>query len=130
MGARSETGLPRGVATDPPTRHEPGAADEKAAHRAHVAQLAQLFRSRPCEIIDWRELDALVGANYMQRISECRRTMKLNIECVPRYAEIDGRRKRITGDYRLRPEALGRDAADLSKAVEQDLFTDLAEWQR
>ena len=118
------------MATTQPQQHEAGAADEKAAHRAHCDQLAQLFQSRPFQVIGFETLVALVGANYMQRISECRRTMSLNLECVPRYAMIDGRKKRITGDYRYRPDALGRDAADLTKAVAQDLFTDLAGWQR
>ncbi len=96
---------------------------ETSAHQAHRALILALFRSRPHQVVSWQELDRLVGANFMQRISEARRGEDgLKIECVPRYAEIDGRRKRITGDYRWRPEALGRDAADYAAYKPCSLF--------
>jgi hypothetical protein len=85
------------------------------------------FRAHPYEVITWDILQGLVGRNFQQRISEARRQLKMNIENVPQFSA-DG--KRLTGAYRFRPEALGRDGADLTKAKEQDLFTDLAEWQR
>lgn len=102
-------------------------ATEKAAHAYHRDILAAYFRARQYEVVTWETLEQLVGRNYQQRISEARRQLKMNIENLPQYNS-DG--KRLTGAYRFRPEALGRDAADLTKAKEQDLFTDLAGWQQ
>ena len=102
-------------------------ATQKDVHRGHRDSIAALFQARPFEVVSHEELEKLVGRNWQQRISEARRQLKMNIENVPR-RDADG--KRLTGDYRYRPDALGRDAADLTKAVAQDLFTDLAGWQR
>ncbi len=107
-------------------------ATEKATHAAHRASLLALFRARPFEEISGQALKELVGDNYMQRISEARRGEDgLKIECVPRYAEIDGRRKRITGDFVWRPEALGRDAAWSATPQRLPLYDGpISGWQR
>ncbi len=102
-------------------------ATEKDVHTGHRDQLAAYFRSHPFQVVTWETLEELVGRNYQQRVSEARRQLTMNIENVPRHSP-EG--KRLTGDYRFRPEALGRDGADFTKAKEQDLFTDLAGWQR
>ena len=102
-------------------------ASTKALHLGHRDVLAAFFRDHPFQVVTWELLEQMVGRNYQQRISEARRQLDMNIENVPRRSP-EG--KRLTGDYRFRPEALGRDAADLTAATAQDLFTDLAEWQR
>ena len=94
---------------------------ETSVHAAHRDALAVLFRGRPHVEISAVECRILVGENYMQRISEARRQLQMNIECVPQYAMICGKKKRISGAYRYRPDAIGRDAADLVRAVPQDL---------
>lgn len=99
----------------------------KADHVAQRDALAALFRAAPHTIIRHEELEALTGRNYQQRISDARRDLRMNIENVKRYGA-DG--KRITGDYRFRPAALGRDAADLTHAQPVNLFTgQLSGWQ-
>lgn len=97
-------------------------ATTKDTHRGHRDALAAHFRARPHRVIRWQALVDLVGLNFMQRISEVRTQLHMNIECVPRFAirrDGDGKPhvKRVTGDYRFRPEALGRDAADTWSAT-------------
>ena len=86
-------------------------ADEKAAHVAHRDAMVAIFRAEPHQTISYERLLAITP-NFMQRVSEARQVLKAEgvLENVPRYAMIDGRRKRITGDYRFRPAALGREA--------------------
>lgn len=84
--------------------------DEKAHHQSQRDQLARLFASRPHDLIRHEELEALVGRNYQQRISEVRRQLRLNIENVPRRDPLT--LKLLSGDYRYRPNVLGREAAD------------------
>lgn len=106
-----------------------------AAHQAHRDKIAAYFQARPFQVVRWQDLIALVGLNFMQRLSNCRTELSMNIECVPRYAirrDATGQphAKRITGDYRWRPHALGRDAADLVNAQPVNLFTgELSGWQ-
>ena len=106
-------------------------ADQKSDHRAQRDLLAAYFRAHPYEVVTWETLERLIESpNFMQRISECRTQLGMReLENVPRYAMIDGRRKRITGDYRYRPEALGRDAADLTEFKDQPLFGQPSGWQ-
>ena len=47
-------------------------AQEKAVHRGHRDQIAALFQARPFQIVRSDTLEALVGRNYQQRISEAR----------------------------------------------------------
>ena len=103
---------------------------EVSTHQAHRDLLAKMFQQRPFICIDAQECRDLVGENYMQRISEARRQLRMNIECVPQYAMIDGHNKRISGAYRFRPNALGRDAADLVAYKPQPLFDTPSGWQR
>lgn len=99
----------------------------KATHVAHRDALAVYFATHPYEVVAWETLEALVGRNYQQRISDARLQLKMDIENVPRSAP-DGRR--LTGDYRYRLNALGRDAADLTQAQPVNLFTgELSGWQ-
>ena len=83
-------------------------ATEKDVHRGHRDALAAIFRATPFQVIEWETLEATVGRNWQQRVSEARRQLQKNIENVPRRSA-DG--KRLTGDYVFRPEVLGRDAA-------------------
>jgi hypothetical protein len=91
---------------------------EKQTHHAHRDALAVFFANHPYQIVTHELLEQMVGRNYQQRISDARRELQMNIENVPRS---DPAGKRLTGDYRYRPEALGRDAGDLVHAVPQDL---------
>lgn len=108
---------------------------EIAAHLAQRHKLAAYFQARPFQVVRWQDLIALVGLNFMQRLSNCRTDLNMNIENIPRYAiwrddKGQPHAKRITGDYRFRPQALGRDAADLVHAKPVDLFTgELSGWQ-
>lgn len=99
----------------------------KADHVAQRDQLAALFEAHPHTVIRHEVLEGLVGRNYQQRLSDARRDLHMNIENVKLYGA-DG--KRLTGDYRFRPAALGRDAADLVNAQPVNLFTgQLSGWQ-
>lgn len=99
----------------------------KADHVAQRDQLAALFEAHPHTVIRHEVIEGLVGRNYQQRISDARRDLRMNIENVKRYGA-DG--KRLSGDYRFRPAALGRDAADLVHAQPVNLFTgQLSGWQ-
>ncbi len=93
-------------------------ATEKDIHRGHRDALAALFQARPFQVVSPDILEELVGRNFQQRISEARRQLHMNIENVPR-RNAEG--KRLTGAYRYRPEALGRDASDLVNAAPQCL---------
>ena len=94
---------------------------EASAHKAHRDALVALFHANVNEVVSAHNCRILVGENYMQRISEARRQLHMNIECVPQYALIGGKKKRISGAYRYRPDALGREAGDLISAVPQCL---------
>lgn len=100
---------------------------EKSTHQGHRDALVAFFQEHVNQVVTWELLERLVGRNYQQRISDARRQLGLNIENVPRLA-LDG--KRLTGDYRFRPLALGRDAADLVAYVDQPLFGQPSGWQR
>ena len=82
---------------------------EKDVHRGHRDLLAAFFQEHPFQIVTWELLDQMIGRNYQQRVSDARRELHMHIENVPRYSPAG---KRLTGDYRFRPDALGRDAAD------------------
>lgn len=108
---------------------------EKATHQAHRDALAKYFEARQFRVVRWQELERLVGRCYQQRVSTARRELKMNIENVKRFiiirdAEGKPHAKRATGDYRYRPNALARDAADFSKAMPQSLFHDQSGWQQ
>ena len=77
-------------------------ASTKALHLGHRDVLAAFFRDHPFQVVTWELLEQMVGRNYQQRISEARRQLDMNIENVPRRSP-EG--KRLTGDYRFRPEA-------------------------
>ncbi len=82
-------------------------ATEKVLHRGHRDQIAALFQARPFEVVSHEELEAVCGRNWQQRLSDARRQLKMNIENIPRH---DANGKRLTGSYRYRPDALGREA--------------------
>ena len=92
---------------------------EVSTHQAHRDLLAVYFANHPYEIVSWETLEQLVGRNYQQRISDVRTQLKMDIENIKRTSP-EG--KRLTGDYRYRLNALGRDAADLVNAKPQGLF--------
>ena len=108
-------------------------ATEKDVHRGHRDALAALFHARPFTVISWETLAAICGPNFMQRVSDCRTQLGMHeIENVKRYAMIDGRKKRITGDYCFRPAALGRDASTFTAEPQRLPLYDgpIAGWQR
>lgn len=90
---------------------EPSITDEKAAHQAQRETMAALFRSRPLEEIDNAELKQITP-HYQQRISECRRLLKMQIHNIRVFVVLaDGTKKRLDGNYRYEPyDRLGRDA--------------------
>lgn len=98
----------------------PTVGDEKSQRQAHRDILAAWFQSHPLEEIAPADLEALVGRNYQQRISDCRLELKLRIENVPRWLErADGRKRKVSGSYRFLPyEPLGRDAGTYTKQPE------------
>lgn len=94
--------------TDPPT-----VAQEKASRLANRDTLAAWFRKNPLREISPDELEAMVGRNYQQRISDCRTELHMNLENVPRTAaDAAGRVKRLSGAYVWRPEGQERLGAD------------------
>lgn len=89
-------------------QHPVSVVTEKDVHHGHRDALAAFFQEHADQIVSWALLEALVGRNWQQRVSDARRQLKLNIENIPRFGP-DG--KRLTGDYRLRrADALGRSA--------------------
>ena len=107
---------------------------EVSTHQAHREMLRAYFTARAFRVIRWQDIERLVGRNYQQRISDLRRS-GFNVENVPRFMirrDAEGRpmSKRATGDYRHRPEALGRDAADLVDYKQQTIFDTPSGWQR
>ena len=102
-------------------------AVERSAHELHCEHLKALFESRPLTEIDAEELNALVGDNYQQRISELRGRGH-NIRNVPRYRQTGTKKdgtpklKKITGGYMFHPfKQLGRDAGSI-KSGQRELF--------
>ncbi len=94
-------------------------AEAVSSRAAHRDILAAWFRSHPLAVILPDELEALVGRNYQQRISDCRTELAMTIENVPRSLTLaSGKVKRLSGAYRYRPdgEALGRDSGTLAPA--------------
>jgi hypothetical protein len=75
-------------------------ADEKQTHRGHRDLLAAYFQARPGVVVSHQALEALVGRNYQQRISDARRDLGMHIENVKRTDECG---KLLTGDYRYVP---------------------------
>lgn len=75
--------------------------------------LAAWFKAHPYVEISADDLEAMIGRNFQQRISECRRDLKMTVQNVPKWGEDNsGRRKRLTGGYLYRPDGapLGRSA--------------------
>lgn len=104
----------------------------KQDHKAQRDLLAAHFRAHPYEVVTWETLEYLVGRNWQQRLSDARREEKMTIENLPRYADFAGRRKRITGNYRFRPHAEGRDADKIIKHADSHigpLFDQPSGWQ-
>lgn len=108
----------------------PTVADEHAQRQAHRDILVTWFAQHPWVEITPDALKDLVGDNYQQRISDCRR-VKLNgvlmhIENVPKWAtDADGSKRKLAGSYRYRPHGkpLGRSAdVPLSRLVQPELF--------
>lgn len=93
---------------DPPT-----VAQEKASRQAHRDILAAWFLANPLREISPDELEAMVGRNYQQRISDCRK-LGMNVQNCPRMAlDASGTPKRLSGAYMYRPkgqESLGADS--------------------
>lgn len=104
--------------TDPPT-----VAQEKASRLANRDTLAAWFRKNPLREISPDELEAMVGRNYQQRISDCRTKLGMTIVNVPRAVkDASGSVKRLSGAYRHQPtgESLGRDAGAYQPRREWD----------
>lgn len=92
---------------DPPT------ADELTSQRGNRDTLAAYFKLHPLEDIEAATLKALVGDNYQQRVSDCRRDFGMCLQNVPRTVQDGvGGVKRLAGAYRWYPHGkpLGRTA--------------------
>ena len=86
-------------------------ANEVEDREAHMLAIATLFKAAPLLDI---EPDILrnITPHYQQRISECRRKLKMTIQNVPRYrTDADGTKHKQDGAYRyLTHEPIGRDS--------------------
>ena len=88
---------------------------EITSHLGQRDVLAAYFRAQPDKVVRWQTLVDLVGLNYMQRLSNARTQLQMDIECIPRWKIVrDAAGKaivrRATGDYRFKPASLGRSA--------------------
>ncbi len=85
--------------------------------QAHRDAIAALFQAHPLEEIEPETLKAITP-HYQQRISECRRQLKMTIRNVPRsLTDADGRKRKRDGAYRYEQhERLGRDSGTIVSA--------------
>ena len=82
---------------------------EREDQAADMQEIAALFNSRPLSVVTVAELQAITP-NYHQRVSECRRKLKMDIRNVPVYIALDnGRTKRLAGNYKFHPIAGARE---------------------
>lgn len=87
--------------------------EEIRSQQGNRDTLAAYFKLHPLEDIEAATLKDLVGDNYQQRISECRRELGMYLQNLPRIGEDgSGAPKRLAGAYRWYPDgkSLGRDA--------------------
>ena len=85
-------------------------SEERQDQTADMLEIAALFNSRPLQIVTVAELQAITP-NYHQRVSECRRKLKMDIRNVPVYVALDnGKTKRLAGNYKFHPIAGAREA--------------------
>lgn len=97
-------------------------SDEITDQQGNRDTLAAYFKLHPLEDIEADTLKTLIGDNYQQRVSDCRRDLGLYIENLPRWAAQDGsgRKKRLAGGYRFYPDGkpLGNDSGVPGRAQE------------
>ena len=88
-------------------------AQEKQDRQFQRDAIAAIFRAAPLEEIDHDRL-AQITPHYQQRISECRRQLKMHIANVRVCIALEnGTLKRLDGNYRYHPNPpLGRDASE------------------
>lgn len=81
---------------------------------ADMREIAEHFKSHALLIVTPDELRA-VTPNYHQRISECRRKLKMDIRNVPVYIALDnGKMKRLAGNYKFHPTPGSREGTQPS----------------
>lgn len=99
---------------------EPTVAEERASRKAHRDAIAAILKASPLEDIEPDVLKAITP-HYQQRISECRRDLKMVIQNQPRSRQdATGRKVKQDGAYMYRPtgEPLGADASVPDRARE------------
>lgn len=92
----------------------PSLPQEIADRKADRDKIAAMFRANELRVIPVHILQA-VTPNYHQRISECRRELRMDIRNVPVYIALaDGKTKRLAGNYKFHPTLGSREGTQPS----------------